>query len=309
MISKRIIKFALKLSVSLAFVVWLLFTVDWNGFWASTKQIDLVYIAIYLVLLLMGMVISAYKWKVLSEAKNFLYPLRKYFILYLSGTFVNNFMPSVIGGDTYRAYAIGKQEKRYAESAAAVITDRISGLLAAMILSIFFALLSYDKVISNKILLLLNGIILLCLLIFLFLIWSRHHAIWKKFLIFLPKNAVKLINEFELFYSDKKLFAKAMFVSILFSMIGLASLNYVFFAALGIRIDTLDYLSVIFLISIISSLPVSVNNIGIKEWAYITFFGLFGVNATVVATIAIISRFLQMGVSFLSLPFYLKNKN
>jgi predicted SPOUT superfamily RNA methylase MTH1 len=46
----------------------------------------------------------------------------------------------------------------------------------------------------------------------------------------------------------------------------------------------------------------------VKEWAYVTFFGFFGVSAAVVITVAILSRFLQMLLSFFALPVYLRNK-
>jgi uncharacterized membrane protein YbhN (UPF0104 family) len=93
-----------------------------------------------------------------------------------------------------------------------------------------------------------------------------------------------------------------------FALLGVAAANYVLFWSLGVKISLLDYLSVIFLISIVSAIPVSINNIGIKEWAYVTFFGFFGVNSAVVIAIAIISRFLQMLFSFFALPIYIKNK-
>jgi hypothetical protein len=67
-------------------------------------------------------------------------------------------------------------------------------------------------------------------------------------------------------------------------------------------------MSVIFLISIISALPISINNIGLKEWAYITFFGIFGLSSGAVIAVSIISRFIQMAVSFTAMPIYLKSK-
>ena len=88
--------------------------------------------------------------------------------------------------------------------------------------------------------------------------------------------------------------------------------NYYFIrktCKLSVGMNFLDYLSVIFLISIVASVPVSINNIGIKEWAYITFFAVFGIEASQVVSVAIISRFIQMLISFFALPIYLRRKN
>lgn len=308
MISKKILTALIKIFVSVGFITWLIVTVDWKGVLQSASHISIGAIVGYVAVLLIGIAISSYKWKLLAKAKGFHNSFSRYFLLYLSGAFVNNFMPSFIGGDTYRAYAIGKKEKKYAESAAVVVADRITGLLAAMILTVFFSAMNYQRVLENKILLLLVAAIAAALVVFFLLLWTRHYRIWKLVFRFVPRKIVSFLNQFEDLHGNRTVFGKAMLVSIIFSLVGLAGVNYVLFAALGIQIHAIDYLSVIFLISIISSAPVSINNIGVKEWAYIMFFGMFGVNATVVATIAIMSRFLQMGVSCIALPYYLQNK-
>lgn len=99
---------------------------------------------------------------------------------------------------------------------------------------------------------------------------------------------------------------KAILWGMAFDFVGIAFSNYILFLALGAEISILNYLSVIFLISIISSLPVSINNIGIKEWAYITFFGVFGLPSSTVVAVAIVGRIVQMLMSFFALPVYLR---
>jgi hypothetical protein len=54
--------------------------------------------------------------------------------------------------------------------------------------------------------------------------------------------------------------------------------------------------------------PLSINNIGIKEWAYVTFFALVGVSVEIAVTAALLSRFIQMLISFIALPYYLRNR-
>jgi hypothetical protein len=77
----------------------------------------------------------------------------------------------------------------------------------------------------------------------------------------------------------------------------------------GSDLKFIPFLSVIFLVTLISSVPLSINNIGIKEWAYVTFFGLLGVSIETAITVSILSRFLQMLISFIALPYYLKKEN
>ncbi len=303
----KIFKFLLKLTVSLFFIAWLVLKIKWGEVLNHALQIAWWQIVLYVAVLLLGMVISAYKWEMLARAKGFNFPLKKYFQLYLTGTFLNNFLPSFIGGDTYRAYQIGKPERKYIAATSTVMMDRVTGLLGAMILSVFFAVLNWRVVIEHRPLLLIAGIALVVLLGVLATGLVVKLPFWKLLAKFTPKKILEVIKDFGQYQGSVAL-KKALWLSVGYGLIGLALVNYVLFSALGIQLSLLNYLTVIFSVSIVSSIPVSVNNIGIKEWAYVTFFGLFGVSASAVVTIAIISRVLQMLVSFVALPMYLKSK-
>jgi uncharacterized protein (TIRG00374 family) len=304
---KKIGKFLMKLGISLLFVAWLVMKINWKEVLMYTQRISVWQIVLYVVVLLLGMVVSSYKWKILAEHKGFKFPLEKYFQFYLAGTFLNNFFPSFIGGDTYRAFQIGKEEKRYTAATATVVMDRVTGMIGGMVVSIFFAILNWRVVLEHKILLIiliasigiLIGVAILGLL--------TKMEFWKNFSKYIPKKIQEVIKDFADYQGSVEL-KKALFASLFYNLIGLGLVNYVLFWALGIDIGVLNYLTVIFLISIVSSIPVSVNNIGIKEWAYVTFFGFFGVASSAVVTVALVSRIIQMVVSFAALPGYLKNK-
>lgn len=304
---KKIIKFLLKLAVSLVFVAWLVFKIDWKQVIVYIGQLNVFGVVLYVAILLFGMMISAFKWRILAHFKGFNFPLKNYFQFYLSGTFLNNIFPSFIGGDTYRAYQIGKAEKKYSAAAATVVMDRVTGLLAAMILSVVFAVLNWNVVASHRVLVLIIGIVVVILIGMAGMKFIVKLPMWKVIAQYLPKKVLEVAGDFAE-YQGSKAFVDAMVWGIIYSLVGLGLVNYVLFRAMGISVNVLDFLTVIFLISIVSSIPVSVNNIGIKEWAYVTFFGFFGVSASAVVTVALLSRILQMLVSFTALPMYLKSK-
>ena len=306
---KKILKFLLKLVISLVFVAWLVFKIDWKEVFFYLQKISLWQIALYVAVLITGMIISAYKWRILVQFKGFKVSLMKCFQLYLAGTFINNIMPSFIGGDTYKAYQIGKEEKRYVSAAASVVVDRITGLVGAMILSVIFSALNWRVVANHEILLIILVVVFLALVAVTTIGISAKFSFWQKLFRFMPKKIIEVIKDFSEYKNDKSTLTKVLLLAIIYNFIGLALVNYVLFLGFGIHVGILNYLTVIFLISIVSSLPVSVNNIGIKEWAYVTFFGFFGVNASAVIAVALISRVIQMIVSFAAVPFYLKNKN
>jgi len=306
---KKILKIFFKIVISLFFVYWVVVKTDWPEFLFYLKKIEIWQIGLYLIFLVLGMVICSYRWKILAEFKGIKLPLWEYFKLYLTGTFINNFMPSFVAGDAYKAYQIAGAEKRYAEATSSVLMDRITGLLGAMILALIFSLINIKTVIGNKWLLLANAGIVLSFFVDLIIAKLREIS-WLKNFVFkiMPQKITIFLQELYSYNNKTGVISRAVFISILFSLIGIALLNYILFQGLGVEIGIFDYLSVIFIISIVSALPITMNNIGLKEWAYITFFGFFGISSGAAVAASIISRFLQMLVSFLALPIYIKSK-
>lgn len=308
MMNKKWIKFCIKLLVSSFFVWWIIFKVDWGEVGQYLKKITPGEILLYIGLYLGGMFFSAYKWKFLAQLRGIILPLPEFFKAYFTATFINNFMPSFVGGDSFKIYHIGKISQKFKEAASSVVIDRFTGLVGGMVLVVVFSILNFSVVRQNNILMILS-VLALGGLIFLFILleFYRQRQIqtpFRKIDVFLNK-LIKEINH----YNGKAVHIwKALGISFLFNLVGLAGANWVLFWALEIHVGVLNYLSVIFLASVVSSVPISINNIGVKEWAYITFFGIFGISAPAVVSVAIVSRIIQMLLSFLAIPVYLRDK-
>lgn len=304
----KFIKIGLKILVSAVFLLWVIFKVDWPQVLFYLRMANPWILVLYVGVILLGIAISSYKWMFLSHFKNIKHPYGDYYKLYLTGTFINNFMPSFIGGDTFKAYQIGKAEKKYIEAASVVVMDRVTGLIGIMAIALIFNLANLQIVMSNQALLFFSLFIMLSLAWFIFVVKSRNARFWRWILAKIPQKLAKFIEETQEFSADYKVLAKAILWGAIFQVVGVAIANLLLFWALGIHINILSYLSVIFLVCIVSAIPISINNIGIQEWAYVTFFGLFGIDPAAVVTVAILSRFIQMVISFFALPTYLRSK-
>ena len=176
-------------------------------------------------------------------------------------------------------------------------------------MALIFAGLNFTVVIRHKILLLiiLTVFFLLILGFFIFYFLKRQ-KVKKLFGKRIGEIFGVVIREIGSYNEKGGKIWKAVLISFAFNFVGLAGANLALFRSLGISVGIADYLSVIFLISIVSSVPITINNIGIKEWAYISFFGFFGINPSAVISVAILSRIIQMMISFLALPIYLSAK-
>lgn len=300
---KKAVEYVLKLAVGVGLVWLLLQKIHFGEVWFYLGRISMGYIALYVAVAFASLLISASKWRLLVRFKGFDAGIGQCFRLYLTGSFINNFFPSFIGGDTYRAYQIGKGDKRYAAAAASVVMDRLTGLLGAMALSVFFALADWPEVAHHRSLTTFVGGIALGLGAVFSLEFVARTRIWRSLAGFLPERAQAFLGALHAYWTHRRLFARVFGLALLFNLVGLGLLNAILVSALGLHIGLLDYLSVIFLISIISSIPIS---IGVPEWAYVVTLGFFGVGASAAVAMSLLIRALQMLISLAALPMYLK---
>ena len=299
-------KLILKIAVSLFFIWLIVFSVDWLEVIKNIGKINGYYLVAYISVIILGIAVSSYKWKILADFKGIKLSFVNFFKLYLTGNFINNFMPSFIGGDVYKAYSLGKPEKKYIEASSTVVMDRITGLFGAILLALIFSLLNIREVLSSHVLIVVNLIVLGSFLAIVFLLIIKKLSFWKHLKKYFPQKLIAFMIDLKTYKGNSGIIQRSIIWAFIFDFVGIALANFVLFTALGIKIGVLDYLSIIFLISIIASIPVSINNIGLKEWAYIAFFGALNLDPSAIVTVAIISRFIQMLISFFALPFYLK---
>lgn len=301
----KTVKLAFKILLSAIFIGLLLFKINWSDSWRYLERIDVWHILIYLAVIFLGLFISAKKWQELCLHKGFREHLFDLFRWYLTGAFINNFVPSTIGGDIFRAYQVGRKEKRFSEATSTVVMDRFTGLLSLMIMSPIFFLINHQRTSGIYVLIFSNLVIVGLFAGIVIFLKARRASLIRRIFGHFPDKARKFLRELNSFGSDRKVFAKAMAYSFLFNLIGVGMANLVLFWSLGVRINILDYFSAIFMISIVSSIPAG---IGLKEWCYVAFFVPLGIDISAVVTVAILNRFLQALVNITAFPVYLKGK-
>lgn len=297
-----------KIVVTLGLVLWLVQHVDWSGVRAELVEVSWFFLVLYAVFQLLGNVISVRKWQIIAEYKGLHFTLREGFFTYLTGAFINNFFPSTIGGDTYRGLWLAKRSKARAAALSTVVFDRFIGLWTIALLGLIFSFPLWGYLRESLPL----SVTLLALLGFLvadLIITYLYCRPWfQRFVAAIPFQKVRRLLEEVILYTKKHIWSRTSLWSAFFIFVGIGLSNYTLFYALGNHIAFLPFLSVIFLIAVVSSVPVSINNIGIKEWAYVVFFGLIGVSVETAVTAALLSRFIQMLLSFIALPQYLSIK-
>lgn len=304
-------KTLLKISVSLGLVLWLVERVDWLTVGHILERVYLPFIGVYITLQIVGNIISAAKWRYLAGLQGTgTFSLQDGFFAYLTGAFINNFLPSTVGGDTYRVLWMSRSGAR-AQAFAVVFFDRITGLAALFLFSALgLALLPWRILLEKPGFIILSAIVLsgaLIILSGLILIRKYFQAVLS-LLRQLPWPRISMVAEQFQSLAEYRPYALALGFASLFTLVGIGGSNYFLFQSIGAELSVVAFLSAIFIATLVANIPISINNIGVKEWAYVFFFGLVGVSAEIAVTAALLSRLLQMLISFLALPQYLKEK-
>ena len=100
---RRYFLILLKLAVSITLIVLLYRHTPLEQITSLLAQVKAGYLLPIGVLLFINTVISAKKWQIFLRADNLHISLWDLTVSYMSGTFCNLFLPSNIGGDSYRA--------------------------------------------------------------------------------------------------------------------------------------------------------------------------------------------------------------
>lgn len=307
--SKRRLFFLIKLTVAALLIGLLARKVDWVRVGGELRTISWPLLFLYVVLQLLGVLISAKKWQIIAAFKGLRFDVKEGFFAYLSGAFINNFFPSTIGGDAYRGLWLARKTEAKAASISTVVFDRFIGLWVTAILALVFLSLFFFEHPAWKVpLRVAFSLLVLFLLVDGILTWAYHKPWLRRYIEWLPFPLRRLFDEVS-HYMETRIWTKSSLYAVLFAFVGVGLTNLTLFVSLGgCTINPLAFFSVIFLATIISSVPLSINNIGIKEWAYFTFFPIAGISGDTAVTVAILARFLQMLISFGALPHYLRQK-
>src|SRR5688572_28560658 len=119
--------------VSLALLGLLFWKLGAAELWSVLREADVLWLAVGAGLVLVALLVSAWKWQLLLTAQGLSVPIPALFTSYLIGLFFNNFLPSNIGGDVLRVHDVAKRTGQASAVAASVIAERLlAGLALAL---------------------------------------------------------------------------------------------------------------------------------------------------------------------------------
>ncbi len=125
----------LQIAVTVGLIAYILYKVPLGDAWAAMLQAEPLYIGLAVISLLGVYITFIFRWHVLlgpiGVTHSFLHTLG----LGLIAIFYNSFMPSTLGGDAAKSYLVTRgHDVGVAQVVASVVTDRVLGLVALLIM-------------------------------------------------------------------------------------------------------------------------------------------------------------------------------
>jgi uncharacterized membrane protein YbhN (UPF0104 family) len=125
----------LKISVSMALMVWLMSTIDVTRLRTSASSVSLGWLGVALAVYFANILASTWRWRLLLDAQNVHVPQPSLLSSYLVAGFFNNFLPSNIGGDVVRIRDTARQAGSKTLATAVVLVDRGIGLMGLVLVA------------------------------------------------------------------------------------------------------------------------------------------------------------------------------
>lgn len=194
---------------------------------------------------------------------------------YLIGFFYNNFLPTVIGGGVVRAFYAGRNNKNR-QAFSAMLVEIIIGGWALVFYTIVMCVLWKNSPLNRSIILSLFAVFIVAS-VALYLFFERRFM--QKFRVLLEKiqmfnlgERLKSLYSAICFYKDKRFSIIKVVITSLLLQVVIGIINLLIGIALGFKLPVMSYMVYPAIIGLITTIPITMNGIGLREWGYKFFF-------------------------------------
>ena len=242
-------------------------------------SVKLFFFALAFLLFLLSVILIACRLRLAFAAQKSFFALRDLFSLSLIGYFFTNFMPTSIGGDLVKGYLISQRINSKMTSYTAIFIDRIIGLLSLVLIATV-ALAIINKGIEHSFIIWTVALLLGCCTVFVFFLFNKQglkkvgNSLGLMYLLRVLKLdslLKKIYNAMHIYKNHKKKIAQMLVFSIAAQFLNFCAV-YLLSISLSIQVPFLKIILVMPVIAVLCMLPVTMNGLGLREWAFIFFF-------------------------------------
>jgi glycosyltransferase 2 family protein len=302
---KKIAIFLLKIIVSVTLLTWLFLNINFNLFLENVAHLRISFALIAVFFVFIGAYISALRWKAALLYVGLPITTQDSLLLYMAASFLNNFLPTTIGGDGYKYFSLSKIFSVHKnEILFSIFADRASGFGVLFFINTLLSVVFFKIIHQNEafftIELILNSLFLLLVIIFLF----GYPLVLKLKELFKYKIFNKVLDFFRLNALTRGKLAMQLFLYSVLFVAASSLVQFFLFEALGISTNLGFVILANSIISIAGILPISLNAIGVSEGLGVFLYGLVDVNSGITLAVFLTSRLISLLFSLIAYVVY-----
>ena len=281
--ARRYILLAVKLSISIALLVVLFWSIDVGSLWTTAKLASVPWLLVALLIFAVNVGAATWRWHLLLAAQHVHVAARSLFSSCLVANFFNNFLPSNIGGDVIRIRDTARPAGSKTLAATVILVDRGLGMMALVLVAAIGATAAVRTHPSAA------------------PIWPLW--LWAAFLlaaagaapvVFAPDGFGRLLQPLTVFhpewvgdriakltgalarFRDQPGALVACFSGAVFVQVAVVTFYYAVAYALHLDVAFADLAVIVPVSFIVQMLPVSVNGFGVREATFSFYFSRIG---------------------------------
>ena len=300
---KRAAITVLKAAVGISLLVFLLSQTNLSEILSLVKASKIEFLCLAFLTYMATIVVISFRWRLLLYAHQIKVGVRNLVVYYFVGFFVNNFLPTSIGGDIVRTIDLARKSGRRAESAASVLMERVIGLTAIVFLALMGLLLVGQIDYKPRLVLfvvLFLGILLAFFAALFYDIPLGRLKTWVGEIQFLEfgRRLKKLRGCLKLYRDSKNALGGVFFVSIVYQLLN-AVFVYLVSMTLGLGIKFYYFLLFVPLIGLVGFIPLSINALGLREGGYVFLLARIERSSAEALSLALLVYAITLAVSLI----------
>ena len=299
---------ALRLAISLAFLgvlFWRLPDVSVDEVLPEITSATVAWVLVAVIVHMLAYVLQTARWSAVSDTLGIHLPFRRMLSHLLAGEFVSNALPTSFGGDVVRVMRQGSDSGDYADAFAATALERLTGWLVLPLLSTLAMLAQPDLLelgSATAVAVVINAVTVVALIAIL---WAAGHERgagrmlgrggWRRYLAAVHIGIIA-------FRHRPRRVALVLGAGLGFQIMQCVS---VYAAARALELPQVTLLAAMAFFpptAIAQNLPIAMGGLGVREAAFVLFFGALGVPDANAIALGLLVYFVFIAASLAGAP-------
>jgi uncharacterized protein (TIRG00374 family) len=273
----------IRLLLSIAIVVLVLKKLDLYSIVILLTSLNLHYLYLAFFITVSARLLMTYRWSFLLETQSYIISKFKLLKIMLLSHAIGTLFPSTLSSDGIRAYVLWKHTGNANDSVSSIGVDRFAGLFALTGIAFVSSLLLFRTQKDYTFVVISGALFSLCIFITIGVFWLniRVAQLCQRLeRLFSPKWSLKVAKILEAFLHFAKHKRTLAYVLCLSALVQLLRILMIFYLAQALRIQIafLHFSLFLPIIMVLLMLPISIGGIGVREAAFIYFFGPLGMS-------------------------------